>query len=171
MKAAAGVLAFCALALLPGCGQQPGSESRSERPSDARRAQTNGPATGERYDLSRDEGRGHTLRKHVGRTDDELRERLEREPNISAASTWTDRATAEDTVAAALRAERGRIESWRQRGERRPNLTLHFDAGREIGRSLLRGAARAVTCTQAVIVLRADGDGFYVLTTYPEARE
>ena len=109
MKAAASVLAFCALAL-PGCGQQPGSESRSERPSDAWHAQTNGPATGERYDLSRDEGRGHTLGKHVGRADDELRERLEREPNISAASTWTDRATAEDTVAAALRAERGRIE-------------------------------------------------------------
>jgi hypothetical protein len=29
-----------------------------------------------------------------------------------------------------------------------------------------------VNCTSAVIVLRADGsDNFYVITTYPEARE
>jgi len=96
--------------------------------------------------------------------------RLEREGNISAASTWTDRGAAEETVAAALQAERGKIENWRRRGERRPNLALHFDAGHEIGRSLVRGAGQVVPCTEAVIVLRADGEAFYVLTTYPETR-
>jgi hypothetical protein len=40
-------------------------------------------------DLSQDEAAGHVLRKHAGRTDDELRERLERERNISGASTYT----------------------------------------------------------------------------------
>ena len=59
-----------------------------------------------------------------------------------------------------------------RRGERRPNLALHYDAGRDIGRSMRRDANDAVSCSSAVIVLRADGpDGFYVLTTYPEARE
>ena len=130
-----------------------------------------GPALS-RYDLSRDEERGgHTLRKHVGRSDQQLRQRLETERGISAASTWTDRATAEETVAAALRAERGRMEAWTRRGQRRANLALHFDAGRVIGRSLVRGADESVPCTEAVIVLRADGDGFYVLTTYPELRQ
>jgi len=125
-----------------------------------------------RYDLSRDEDRGgHTLRKHVGRSDDELRERLSREPDISAASTWTDQATAEQTVGAALRTENRKIENWRERGERRPNLALHFDAGRVIGRSMHRGSDQSLPCTEALIVLRADGDGFYVLTTYPELRE
>jgi hypothetical protein len=75
-------------------------------------------------------------------------------------------------VAEALRAERGRIESWMRRGGRRPNLALHYDAGRVIGRSLRRGDSQTVECTRAVIVLRADGpDSFYVLTTYPEASE
>ncbi len=139
---------------------------------DARHARGQTAANGERYDLARDEDRGgHTLRKHVGRTDDELRERLGREPDISAASTWTDRAAAEETVAAALGAESRKIENWRERGDRRPNLALHFDAGRVIGRSIHRGSEQSVPCTEAVIVLRADGYGFYVLTTYPEARE
>src|SRR5579864_3082552 len=59
--------------------------------------------TGASRDLSQDESAGgHTLRKHVGRSDAELRERLRHEHNISAASTWTDRATAEAAVGLAL---------------------------------------------------------------------
>jgi toxin YxiD len=162
------ILIFCGAVLLQGCGQKPSSESRAERPNNA---SSPSAGTGQRYDLWRDEERGgHTLRKHVGRTDDELRQRLERERNISAASTWTDRGAAEETVAAALQAERGKIENWQRRGERRPNLALHFDVGHEIGRSLVRGATEVVPCTEAVIVLRADGEAFYVLTTYPETR-
>jgi len=166
------ILIFCAAVLLHGCGQKPSSESWAERSNDASRSRSSESAgTGQRYDLSRDEDRGgHTLRKHVGRTDDQLRQRLQRERNISAASTWTDRASAEETVAAALRAERGKVENWQRRGERRPNLALHFDAGHQIGRSLVRGATEVVPCSEAVIVLRADGEAFYVLTTYPETR-
>lgn len=125
-----------------------------------------------RYDLGRDENRGgHTLDRHVARTDEQLQERLQRE-HISAASSWTDRETAEVTVAEALRSQRDRIESWTQRGYPRPNLALHYNAGRTLGRSLRRGEAQTVSCKNAVIVLRADGpSSFYVLTTYPEDRE
>jgi len=162
--------AFLCLALLvavTGCGQ-PGTPLREDQASaSADRA----GARGERYDLERDEKLGgHTLEKHVGRSDAELRERLEREPNISAASTWTDRETAERTIAEALHAERGRVENWMRRGRPRANLALHYYAGRVIGRSLRQGDNRTMDCTRAVIVLRADGEGgFYVLTAYPEA--
>jgi hypothetical protein len=120
-----------------------------------------------------DEARGgHTLARHVARTNEELRERLHREGNISAASTWTDRETAEEIIAEALRSERGGIESWMRRGHPRANLTLHYEARSEIGRSVSQGKTEAVRCRDAVIVLRADGpNGFYVLTAYPEARE
>lgn len=126
-----------------------------------------------RYDLAYDEERGgHTLRKHVAQTDEQLAARLRHERNISAASTWTNVETAEETVAEALASNRERVDSWIRRGYPRPNLALHDEAGRVIGRSLGRGAERPVECTSAVVVLRADGsDTFYVLTTYPEARE
>jgi hypothetical protein len=129
--------------------------------------------TGDRYDLARDEQRGgHTLDKHVGRTDDQLRERLDRERDISAASTWTDLNAAEETVAAALRTSQAKIDRWNERGYPRPNLALHFDAGHSIGRTMHHGENSSEPCSGAVVVLKADRDGgFFVLTTYPEDRE
>lgn len=132
-----------------------------------------------RYDLGPDEVRGgHTLARHVGRSDADLRDRLRREPGISAASTYTDRATAERVVALALARERPRIEHWLGRRGARPNLALdyHETSGRPLGRSLLRRSLSrrdqaAVDCLDAVVVLRWDGrSGFYVLTSYPEVR-
>ena len=155
-----------------GCHQAAPPAKSPESRSEPRVSQSPAPG-GSRYDLAKDEARGgHTLSKHVGRTDDELRTRLLHERNIAAASTWTDRATAEYVIGEALRVERGRLESWMRRGYPRANLALHYDAGHPIGRSLRRGEDRVVDATQAVIVLRADGlDSFYVLTAYPEARE
>ena len=167
------LIAFSFVVLLPGCSGSSGPSQVAERdvtPSPAKVAPRL-PSDG--YDLARDESLGgHTLARHVARTDEQLYERLQRERNVSAASTWTDLQTAQGTVAEALQTERGRIESWKRRGEPRPNLVVHFEAGHPIGRSLKRDRSEVVTCTSAVIVLRADGpDNFYVLTTYPEPRE
>ena len=75
-----------------------------------------GPAAASRRDLGGDESRGgHTLARHVGRTDSQLLDRLAREPRISAASTYTDRATAELVVGLALERERSRVDAWRHR--------------------------------------------------------
>lgn len=128
-----------------------------------------------RRNLAVDEQRGgHTLVRHVGRTDLELRDRLRREPHISAASSYVDRAAAELMVGLALDRERGRLESWKRRRGSRPNLVLHVDAprGPPIGRVLLRGASTAVPATSALVVLRWDveAEDFYVLTSYPEAQ-
>lgn len=167
------------LLAIAGCGSSPQPGLAPEIPpgtmprSDARETPRDGvkeQSGAGRYDLSRDEERGgHTLDKHVGRSDEELRQRLDRERNISAASTWTDRNAAEETVGAALRQEQRKIDAWQSCGYPRANLALHFDAGRVIGRSMRHGDARSSPCTNAVIVLKADGpEGFYVLTTYPE---
>jgi hypothetical protein len=166
------ILFTLGLTLSFGCGQAPQPE-RAVRNREEPRATTRSEANSDRYDLERDESRGgHTLSKHVGRTDEQLRERLRRERNISAASTWTDRASAEEVVAEALHAEHNHVGNWMRRGYPRANLALHYDAGHPIGRSLRRGEDQVVDAAQAVIVLRADGpDSFYVLTTYPETRE
>lgn len=117
---------------------------------------------------------GHTLARHVGRTDDDLRERLRREPHIAAASTYTDLATAERVVAATLGRFDRRIQAWSAREGPRPNLTLDYrgDAGTIVGRSLRRGDARVRDCADAVVVLRWHASRrYYVLTSYPECRQ
>ena len=78
-------------------------------------------AVTQRYDLERDE---HTLGRHVEQSDADLSEDLRREPRISAASTYTDRDTAERVVALALAQHRTRIDQWLARQGPRPNLAM-----------------------------------------------
>jgi hypothetical protein len=123
------------------------------------------------HDLGADEARGgHTLSRHVGRSDGDLQERLNRERNISAASTYTDRATAEAVVGKVID-HNPRIDRWAERAGRRPNLALdyHGNASQPIGRCMQRGSTVAIPAWDAIVVLKAASDGdFYVLTTYPE---
>ena len=132
------------------------------------------PVPGAR-DLREDERRGgHTLERHVGKTDAQLRARLQRDRRISAASTYTDLPTAERVVGETLDRARRRGGRWAGRTGRRPNLALDFDGDPRvvIGRSLRRGEAAAEDCHDAVVVLRwdeASGD-YFVLTSYPEVR-
>jgi len=128
-------------------------------------------ASGETYDLAVDEAKGgHTLTRHVERTDAQLRERLDRERNISAASTYTDRAIAERTVARAFAREAARVSAWRGRSGNRPNLALNYrgSTGELLGRTLRRGRPSSEPCTNAIVVLRWDGKTGFVLTSYPE---
>lgn len=124
-----------------------------------------------RYNLERDEERGgHTLKKHVGRTDQELLERLDRERNISASSTWTNRELAEEAVGETLE-HNSKLERWLDRSGRKPNLVLdyHGSPSHPVGRCIARGSTEAVPAYDALVVLKAYGDrDFYVLTTYPE---
>jgi hypothetical protein len=140
-------------------------------PPAAARGEPRGPVAGSR-DLGRDEQRGgHTLARHVGRNDADLAARLRRERNIPAASTWSDRDTAERIVGATLGRSRTRLEGWTAPGAGRPNLALDWRGTHPVGRSLRRGAPRSDVVSCATVVLRwsvPDGD-FYVLTSYPEA--
>jgi len=90
-----GIFALTLALLLAGCQGNQGAAS-NVLPAPSRTS----AKSAERYDLAADELRGgHTVRRHVGRSDAELRERLDQERNISSASTWTNLEVAEETVA------------------------------------------------------------------------
>jgi len=158
------------------------SASRSCRPSHSAGSSSSGipvgssrtesrASQGSPRDLSRDEAAGgHVLHKHVGRTDDELRDRLERDPHIAAASTYTDRAIAEDAIGAAIAKSQDRIQSWLNRSGARPNLVLDYEASQPIGRTINRGEKQSRPCSKAVVVLKYAVASYYVLTSYPECR-
>ncbi len=126
------------------------------------------------YDLQADERLGgHTLERHVGKSDEELIDRLRREPRISAASTYADAETAMRVVGAVIRQSRDRIDAWVRRAGVRPNLALNYQSdGKPLGRSIARGARISTVATRALVVLRWHDRQrrWYVLTSYPEAR-
>ena len=161
------------LAASAGAGQASAAEARAGVAGQTGAGVGAQPAAEARYDLGRDERRGgHTLARHIGRTDEELRARLVRESNVSAVFTYTDLPTAERVVAQTLARNRERVRAWLDRSGSRPNLALDYRGPRTvpIGRSLRRGARSAVVCVDAVVVLRWDQRrAFYVLTSYPEA--
>lgn len=157
------MLAILLAATMAACTRPPAAESGPSAK----------PFTSARHDLSQDENAGgHTLRKHVGRTDAELRERLQHEREISAASTWNDRESAEAAVGAAIAEQNNKISRWLER-DSHPNLVLDYDGdpAHPFGRTLRRGEDRVQPCAQAVIVLKWDPPNTYhVLTAYPECR-
>jgi Bacterial CdiA-CT RNAse A domain len=124
-------------------------------------------------DLSRDEAAGgHILRKHVGQTDDELRQRLEREHRITGASTFTDRSTAEHAVGETIAHSRDRIDHWMGRPGGHPNLVLDYDSPIPVGRTLNRGESQPHPCSHVLVVLKySEPNDYYVLTSYPECRQ
>ena len=119
--------------------------------------------------LAREERQGgHLIRKHVGQSPEQLRARLDRERNISAASTFTDLATAQEAVAAALRGNRDRISRWL--AESSPRLVVNYTAAQNIGITLRRNDREAEPTRQLRLVLVRDtreSDGYRILTGYP----
>jgi len=123
------------------------------------------------HNLASDEALGgHTLKRHVGVSDLQLRQRLTNEPDIAAASTYTDRATAENVISQTLTRNQDRIQLWLERN-RHPNLVLDYHGPEPVGRSLRRGERESEPCSRAIVVLRWDPPNrYHVLTSYPECR-
>ncbi len=164
----ANFVALLPLLLALACTTTPGSKSATRDSQSAAAA----PGNCVRHNLQADEqAGGHSLRKHIGRTDDELRQRLERERNISGSSTYTDLAAAECAVGGALAEDADKILRWANREGGHSNFVSDFDSPTPIGRTLNRGEDVPRSCNHAKVVLQWDGPGSYhVLTTYPECR-
>lgn len=148
-------------------------ESGNKRHPDSESNPAASQAGGPLRDLDEDQRRhGHTLTKHVGRTDEQLLERLQQETDISSASTYTDKETAERSVGAAIAKNESKIKAWLERGGSQKLVLDYFgDAQHAIGRTVHRDKT-SHPCFNAKVVLAMDnhGGGYFVLTSYPEAR-
>src|SRR5260370_8845177 len=160
------VLGLCGLISCSPHASTNDAGSSSSMTAGAELHQTTGPVR----DLSHDEAAGgHILRKHVGQTDEQLRERLEREPGITGASTYTDRLAADLAVGAAIAESQRRIQRWLNRPGGHPNLVLDYDSATPVGRTSDHGDNKSRPCTHALVVLKYTGpNNYYVFTSYPE---
>ena len=113
---------------------------------------------------------GHTIARHVARTEAQLRSRLIAEPGIPAASTFRTLADAERAVYEALQANRAAIQQWAQAGGM-GTKAFNYNAGRVVGQGVVRATGNLQNMTNMVVVLRKivnAGKPYFLLTAYPK---
>ena len=122
-----------------------------------------------RFSLRENEARGgHILDRHVGKTEDQLKQRLADEPHVPVASSFRDESTAEQAISAALESNEAAIAKW-LKTSKGPKLLVQHESASSLGMAVERGTAAARPSRSAQIVLVRDSvGGFYVLTAYLE---
>ncbi|QID19155.1 hypothetical protein G3580_16935 [Nitrogeniibacter mangrovi] len=113
---------------------------------------------------------GHTIARHVARTEEQLRARLVAQARIPAASSFETLAQAEKAVSAGLRANRMAIALWAETAA--PNAKRAFDwtASGKIGHGVVRATGRLTPMSKVRIVLQKKavaGKLYYILTAFP----
>lgn len=113
---------------------------------------------------------GHTIARHVGRTEAQLRARLASQTTIPAASTFQTLAQAERAVAAGLQANRTAIAQWARSAAPGAKQAFQWTSSSPIGQGVIRATGRLTQMSRIRIVLRKQsfhGKLYYVLTAFP----
>jgi len=116
---------------------------------------------------------GHTIERHVGKSEADLRQRLANEPALPAASSFIDLAEAEAVVDAALHAHAAVVAQWEaalgRRGASR-NLALYWQSPHPLGLLVARATGQVHSTCRVKVVLRMlsrSDRGYVVLTAFP----
>ncbi|WAC72093.1 hypothetical protein OU995_21365 [Roseateles sp. SL47] len=114
---------------------------------------------------------GHTILKHVGKTESQLRARLAAETKIPAATTFRTLADAERHVSAAVRANASKIETWAKTAKvgGKP-FSFQYQASMSVGEGVVRTTGQFQQMTRLVVVLRRvqqQNRVYFILTSYP----
>ncbi|QJI32719.1 type IV secretion protein Rhs [Pseudomonas sp. ADAK18] len=112
---------------------------------------------------------GHLIEKHVGRTDEELAERLKSEPHIPASSTFRTLEEAEAIVSKSLATHHQEILEFLN--SKKDKYLIKDSSSQSVGRSILRGAEKSTHAYKFLLVLKRAPkmpDGYLLLTGYPE---
>ncbi|MGF6701009.1 hypothetical protein OKW38_005686 [Paraburkholderia sp. MM5496-R1] len=112
---------------------------------------------------------GHTLEKHVGRTEVQLRERLVREPKRQTVSSFMNLQCAQWAISEVMRYDASRIKIWAQSASRNKPLELEKDVGRKVGYGISRKTGVLTEMSIVHVVLKYEtynGMPYYVLTAY-----
>ncbi|WP_459502514.1 RNase A-like domain-containing lipoprotein [Bacillus sp. C1] len=112
---------------------------------------------------------GHTIERHVGKTEDELKKRLQTD-KVSAASTYYDKATATKAVKDSLKQHEQEIEKW-LKNSKENRLVLNTKHAFPVGKTVLkRDMSVKDKLMNTVTVLARDKSGslgFKIITSYP----
>ncbi|GAA3105046.1 hypothetical protein GCM10010520_57410 [Rhizobium viscosum] len=111
---------------------------------------------------------GHLISRHVGKLDADLSARLSSQPNVTAASSFPDCATAERAVSSALDANTPNISQFLSGSNNR--LIINHNVGSPVGNVLTRGSATSVPSSNVRVVIQRDPTmptGYKIITGFP----
>jgi hypothetical protein len=116
---------------------------------------------------------GHTIVKHIGKSEASLRQRLVQEPHIPAATTFSKISVAEEAISRAMKLGGPQITNWAQKcalGAGSNKLRLEVTLGKVIGAGVVRSTGKLTPMTRIRIILKYEtfnGQPYYVLTAFP----
>ncbi|NWD99367.1 RNase A-like domain-containing protein [Pseudomonas sp. IPO3749] len=111
---------------------------------------------------------GHLMKKHIGRSDKQLLDRLKQEPHIPAASTFYDRATAEQEVSTVLDKNKAKIDKFLKGTKNQTVITQKTEY--PVGTSFKRNSTTAVSGKEIQLIIRRDHNmhtGYRIHTGFP----
>ena len=112
---------------------------------------------------------GHTISKHVGKTDADLSARLSSDPSLTSASSFPDIDTASGAVANTISTNQSTVSSWMSGSS--PKLVISSTSNSSVGSVMQQGATASVATNKTTVVLVKDplsANGYTVLTSYPD---
>ncbi|MEX3855831.1 hypothetical protein QF001_006720 [Paraburkholderia youngii] len=111
---------------------------------------------------------GHTILKHVGRTEAQLRERLRLESERRVVSSFRDLAAAEWAISKVMESNTSKITNWAQSNPRRL-LILYQDVGSKVGYGVVRATGELKDMSTVRVSIKFEeynGMPYYILTSY-----
>ncbi|WP_177333597.1 RNase A-like domain-containing protein, partial [Pseudomonas sp. NBRC 111138] len=111
---------------------------------------------------------GHLMEKHVGRTDQQLLDRLRQEPHIPAASTFHDRATAELAISKVLDNNQDKIKDFLEGNNQQ--IVITQPSPEPIGTSFKKNTTTPVPGKEIYLIIRRDQKmhtGYRIHTGFP----
>ncbi|MCC8391212.1 hypothetical protein LJ656_01310 [Paraburkholderia sp. MMS20-SJTR3] len=112
---------------------------------------------------------GHTMLKHVGRTEAQLRERLRLEPGRKVASSFYNVQTAEHAISDVMLSSRTKIETWARSAQRNIPLVLTKHVTGNLGHGVTRATGKLTKMNNVTVVLvykTYNNMPYYILTSH-----
>ncbi len=135
------------------------------------RIDVNDPASVDAYfkrPLKDNEGpRGHVISQHVGKTDQELMQRIQADRHVIRSSSFPDEATAERVIHDGLRQNRQKVIDWLKDPNGREILSIRYSGSEVIGRTVSKKGGTIQQNSATVVLLRDKTGGFHYHTAYP----
>lgn len=116
---------------------------------------------------------GHTLARHVGLPETELRARMINRPTLAGSSTFYNARVAEDAISRAMKYNSAYITNWAKTARQGSKLNIDFFAGKEIGFGIESATGPVIKSSKIRAVLELqlyNGKPYYILTAFPVLR-